>query len=238
MRMASITNRGGRENNEDYVKRARARELGCFVLCDGLGGHECGEVASFLAATEICRAFKENPRITEKAMREYIESAESLIEHERLMDPSKYNMSSTVTALITDGENAVWAHVGDSRIYRISDGEIVSVTRDHSIAYFEYENGMISYDDIRRSPNQNRLTRCLGAREIFIPDIASATDLKSGDAFLMCSDGFWEFVTERDITETLKTASMPKEWLGGMLKILHKNKTKYNDNYSAVAIMI
>lgn len=238
MRSASITNRGGRENNEDFIKKAKAGELSLFVLCDGLGGHECGEVASELIATEVCRAFRENPRITEKSMREYLESAESLLEHERLMNPDRRSMSSTVTALITDGENAVWAHLGDSRIYRISGGEIVSVTHDHSVAYLEYESGLISYDDIRRSPNQNRLTKCLGARELFTPDIASATDLKAGDAFLMCSDGFWEYVTEKAVAETLKASDTPKEWLGSMLKLLNKNKTMHNDNYSAVAIMI
>ena len=238
MRSVSISNRGGRENNEDCVRKEKVKELVCFALCDGLGGHAYGEIASKLVADGVCAAFKANPHLTETSMREYIENARNALEHERFLGREKADMSSTVVALVTDGLSAVWANAGDSRLYRLSGGKIKEVTRDHSIAYTEYESGLISYDGIRRSFNQNKLTQCVGTLSVFNPDIYSVTDLKKGDAFLMCSDGFWEFVAERDIEKAFSKAETPREWLSGMLDCLHKNKTKYNDNYSAIAIII
>ena len=154
-----------------------------------------------------------------------------------MITPELFDMSTTAALLLTNGERAVWAHVGDSRIYFITGGEISLITDDHSMAFMEFESGMISYDDIRESPNQNRLTRCIGGIS-GSADLSDEIVLKSGDAFLMCSDGFWEYVREDDIERTYAESFSPKEWLEKMLDVLHKNEIETNDNYSAIVVMI
>lgn len=236
MRAVSLSNRGGRKNNEDCVGYERAGKIWCFVLCDGLGGQLCGEVASKLVCDTVCAEFEKNPEISYSAVHDYLEKAVMVLTDER--DEDKYNMSSTAVVLVTDGKKAVWAHLGDSRLYYISGGEILKITDDHSVAFMEFEGGMITYDDIRRSPNQNKLTRCVSDMDNFKPDISDITELEHGDAFLLCSDGFWEYVTEDDIEETINKSSSPKEWLEKMLEVLHENEIEKNDNYSVIAVMV
>ncbi|MGN0108281.1 MAG: PP2C family protein-serine/threonine phosphatase [Hominilimicola sp.] len=236
MRAVSLSNRGGRKNNEDCVGYARAGEIWCFVLCDGLGGQLCGEVASRLVCDTVCDEFEKNPEISRLALCGYLEKAVEAIGEAR--DEDKYNMSSTAVALVTNGKQAVWAHMGDSRLYYISGGGILSITDDHSVAFMEFERGMITYDDIRRSPSQNKLLRCISDMDNFMPDISDITELTCGDAFLLCSDGFWEYVTEDDIEKAINQSSSPKEWLEKMLDVLHENEIEKNDNYSAIAVMV
>lgn len=238
MRAVSLTNRGGRDNNEDYICHTQSNGVWCFVLCDGLGGQLCGEVASGIVATAVCEAFDKNPEISAEALEAYMKQAAWKLEQERDKDKEKYNMSSTVTVLVTDGKNAVWGHIGDSRLYHIRNDEILYVTDDHSVAFMEFESGMIDYHDIRFSPHQNKLLRCVSDTDNFYPDISEVVELKKGDAFLLCSDGFWEYVYEEDIEAAVKSACSPKEWLEEMLKTLHKNEIERNDNYSVIAIMV
>ncbi len=238
MRAVSVTNRGGRKNNEDSVCSVQSGGIWCFVICDGLGGQSYGEIASRLVCDTICGEFLKNPHIDGKSVYRYIEKAASVLSDERDSDYSKADMSSTVVVLVTDGEKAVIANVGDSRLYYISGYEISQVTNDHSIAFMEFERGDITYEEIRHSKNQNKLLRAVSNVEELNPDISELSELSKGDAFLLCSDGFWEYVTEDDIEETLKCADSPKQWLSDMLEVLHENEKEKNDNYSAVAVMI
>lgn len=238
MRAVSLTNRGGRKNNEDHIAYANAEGIWCFVLCDGLGGQKCGEVASEIVCNTICEEFKKQPELSDTAIREYARIAAEKLGYERNADVEKYNMSSTVVVLLTDGKKAIWLHMGDSRLYYFNKRKLSLVTDDHSVAFMEFKRGEISYEDIRKSPNQNMLTRCVNDASDFVPQISDEIEVKNGDAFLLCSDGFWEYVDEYAMERTLKKSSSPKAWLEKMLKALHKNETPKNDNYSAVAVMV
>lgn len=238
MKAVSLTNRGGRKNNEDSIGYAHCSDIWCFVICDGLGGQSCGEVASKLVCDTVCEEFEKNPQISGKALYRYIEKAASVLGERREEDEEKSDMSSTVVALITDGKKAVWANVGDSRLYYISDYKISQVTNDHSVAFMEFENGDITYEEIRRSYNQNKLLRAVSDVESLNPDISEITEINQNDAFLLCSDGFWEYVTEDEMEDTLRTAKSPKQWLEAMLEVLHKNEINKNDNYSVIAVMV
>ena len=104
MRAVSLTNRGGRKNNEDYVGYANSDKLWCFVVCDGLGGQSFGEVASEIVCETVCKSFKKAPELSGKALYRYIEKAASVLGEER--ESTKSNMSSTIVALVTDGEKS------------------------------------------------------------------------------------------------------------------------------------
>lgn len=238
MRAVSVTNRGGRENNEDFLRHAQSGNLWCFVLCDGLGGHEGGEVASKLVAETICKEFSRAPELSETAAQAYIKAACDALIRMRAEKIELYDMSTTAALLLTDGEKAVWAHIGDSRVYYLEQGEISLITDDHSVAFLEFESGIITYDEIRKSPNQNKLLRCVGGASGADADVSGVVPVKSGDAFLLCSDGFWEYVNESDIEKQLSEASSPQEWLEKMLAVLHENENDGNDNYSAIAVMV
>ncbi len=236
MRAVSLSNRGGRANNEDCVKSARSGDIFCFVLCDGLGGQLCGEVASRLVCDTVCAEFEKNPEISEEAVYNYLRKSAEILGFERENNDDRTDMASTAAVLVTNWRKAVWAHIGDSRLYHFRDGQIKTVTDDHSIAFMQYADGMITYDDIRRSPNQNKLLRCVCDMDNFDPDVEHVTDVERGDAFLICSDGFWEYVNEDDMEDALALSASPKEWVEKMLVSLHKHAKKNNDNYSAIAV--
>ena len=178
MRAVSLTNRGGRKNNEDYVGYANSDKLWCFVVCDGLGGQSFGEVASEIVCETVCKSFKKAPELSGKALYRYIEKAASVLGEER--ESTKSNMSSTIVALVTDGEKAVWAHSGDSRLYYISKKRISQITDDHSIAFRDFKEGIITFDEIRTSPNQNKLLSSISDIDDLNFDVSEVIDLKKG----------------------------------------------------------
>ena len=145
-------------------------------------------------------------------------------------ESTKSNMSSTIVALVTDGEKAVWAHSGDSRLYYISKKRISQITDDHSIAFRDFKEGIITFDEIRTSPNQNKLLSSISDIDDLNFDVSEVIDLKKGDAFVLCY--------EDDIEKSFAKTKSPKEWLEKMLESLHENEKENNDNYSAIAVEV
>ena len=240
MREAKITNRGGREKNEDAIGRLVQDGIYCAVLADGLGGHSCGEVASRLAVDIILQCFKAQSEVSRDIMYAYLEAAQNAIIEEREASPEMRNMATTVAAIVTDGKNAVWAHCGDSRIYRFKRNKIQEVSEDHSVAFASFKAGDITYDEIRKSPDQNKLTRTLSNGEKFNPDISKVHKLSSNTVFLLCSDGLWEYVDEDFMEKSLKNSTGPAEWLKQLVDKRQK-EAPINieaDNYSAIALFV
>ncbi len=238
MKIHIVSEKGGRSNNEDAVRGRRKNETYCFVLADGIGGQDCGEVASELAVNTILDCFKLQPDISSDTLYAYLEAAQHAIAEERAEDPSKRKMGTTAAVLVTDGKTAVWAHCGDSRLYRFRKNKIQEVTDDHSVAFASYLAGEIKYSDIRRSPDQNKLLRSLGSDSKFRPDVSEPLKLPSKSVFLLCSDGLWEYVDEDFMEHSLKKSSSPHDWIMRMLAERKKNAPPDADNYSAIAVFI
>ena len=155
----AYTNRGGRDHNEDSL-RASA-EQGIFVLADGLGGHRCGEVASQAAVDSIFTGMAQAEALEEAGLLDLFRSAnEELLR--RQAQPGQEEMRTTAVALKLAGSTAVWAHIGDSRLYRFSNGELAGVTADHSVTYRKFLGGEISYMDVYHDDDRSRLLRVLG----------------------------------------------------------------------------
>ena len=222
----AYTNKGGRPNNEDSICCGLQNRRGVFVLADGLGGHSSGEVASGLAAQAI---------LDSETLKGQLEEANRLVLEGQKV-PGREDMKTTAVALALEGDLAFWAHVGDSRLYRFSDGQLVFATRDHSVTYMKYLGGEISYMDVYHDDDRSSLLRVLGKASCQ-PETGQA-ELKPGDAFLLCSDGFWEYVYQEEIQADLLKAETPAQWVQLMLLRQIRRTPPGNDNFSVIAVFV
>lgn len=229
----AYTNRGGRDHNEDSL-RASAAE-GVFVLADGLGGHSRGEVASALAVDTLFTGLTQTEAPDEAELLDLFQSANEEILHQQAQ-PGQEEMRTTAVALKLVGDIAVWAHIGDSRLYRFCGGVLAGVTADHSVTYRKFLGGEISYMDVYHDDDRSRLLRVLG-KEPCRPEAGRAT-VSPGDAFLLCSDGFWEFVYNEEVQADLCKARTPEEWAELMLLRHIRRTPPGNDNFSLITVFV
>ncbi len=232
-----ISSPGGRPYNEDSCNFLTAGELSCWVLADGLGGQGGGDAASSMACDTVLRSFQKSPEITSLAVQSYIDSANHAILERQQIDPALMRMASTVVVLAADLNRAVWGHLGDSRLYHLRKGKIIAQTKDHSVAQSLVDAGDLKPAQIRFHPDRSSLRKSLGKKEQSgTSTFPKPTPIDPGDAFLLCSDGFWELVTEVEMEIEYSKARTPSDWLRGMEFRLFRKITPESDNYSAVAV--
>ncbi len=232
-----ISKEGGREVNEDAVGKAKAKGIVCVVVADGLGGHNGGKIASELVVNTVIDSFIKNPGFSKEYLNEYITKAKENVVRKAMSDPDLLHMSSTAVILLVKGRRAIWANVGDSRLYRFLHGEICEVTEDHSVAFVDFVHGDIEYNDIRTSPNQNKLTSAIGMSMDSV-NYSDECRIDGATAFLLCTDGWWEYVTEDDMERVFSTKTTSRECLESMLKIREEKAPESSDNYTAAVVMI
>nr|VFJ57967.1 MAG: Serine/threonine protein phosphatase PrpC [Candidatus Kentron sp. DK] len=249
----AITSRGGRAHNEDHYGLSELGSgfndgSGCWVVADGLGGHSGGETASRIAVSNLLAHFKEKAGqrrfgIEEEALGAALKDTQSVIMARKEREPRFSQMYTTVVLLVTDGVMARWAHVGDSRLYYFHRGKIASQTEDHSVSYMLYRAGEIDRQQIRTHEDRNRLLRSLGARKSFQPEIAAEpVVLQPSDAFLLCTDGFWEYVLEKEMEADLAASETAEDWAKKMehrvLARVRAKSHREHDNYTAITVRI
>lgn len=228
----SYTAVGGRKNNEDALAVSQS-ELGyLYVVADGLGGHDSGELASEIAINEIKGIFDAAPNSFDPDSA--IQSANTKILHEQASTGLK--MKTTIVLAYVANNQIVFAHVGDSRAYAFRGDKIVYQSVDHSASQMAVSIGEITAEQIRNHEDRNVLTRALGVSENVKIDIVSIP-CEQVDAILLCTDGFWEYVLEKDMLDTLSTSKNPDVWLYKMREVLCKNISLGNDNNTAITIM-
>lgn len=221
---AEYTAPGGHEVNEDSILRLDSK--GIFAVADGLGGHASGEVASAAAIRYITENF--NGDYDEKSIAELLEGANKYVTE------NGGGGKSTIAAAFAHNDLFMPVNAGDSRVYYFRDGRIIFISKDHSVCRASVDMGMMTFDEIRGSDDRSRLLKVLGSAEKLNAKCAAPITMQSGDAFLICSDGFWEYVIEGEMEADLLKSETPGKWLEYMLKrhILRANNT--GDNYSAV----
>lgn len=231
----AYTNRGGRDYNEDNIRAAENEHRTVLVLADGLGGHGGGERASALAAEEVCAQCLTSPAADEAALAESIRKANQKV-LEGQSEPGLEEMRTTLVTLSLEGDQALWAHVGDSRLYRVSQGEITQLTKDHSVTYRKYLGGEITRMDVYHDDDRSSLLRVLG-REPCVPETGAGI-LHPGDAFLLCSDGFWEYVYQEEILADCLKSATPEQWAQMMLLRHIRRTPEGNDNFSLITVFV
>ncbi len=197
-----ISRKGGRENNEDRMGYCYTRESGLFVLADGMGGHPEGEVAAQLALQTISALYQREARPQIEDTVKFLSTALTAAHHQIIRYASEKGMldtpRTTLVACILQGAGATWVHCGDSRLYMVRDGELLTRTRDHS--YLEQHKA--SHTNIERI-NRNILFTCLGSPTKPVFDIAGPVVLQQGDKLMLCSDGLWGSLTDAEIVKHL-----------------------------------
>jgi serine/threonine protein phosphatase PrpC len=231
---ASISNSGGRAANEDNAGYLEAAGAGCWVVADGLGGHGGGATASRLAVEAVLSSFRANPVVTANALLGHLAAAHDAILRQQ-NEPALSQMRSTVVVLLANDQAAVYGYIGDSRLYQFQAGSVEFQTVDHSVPGALAAGGSIAYDQIRFHEDRNRVLRSLG-NEGKVNPVIGEVSLCQSDMFLLCTDGFWEYVTEFEMEADLAKASAPADWLRFMVsRLLGRAKTEH-DNYTATAI--
>src|ERR1700690_2068756 len=201
--------RPSNEDNFGYDQR-----LGIFVVCDGMGGHAAGEVASQIAVDTILAYFRERaPNVEDNALLDDAPVGARLLAeavkkaNDAILDYAEAHKNTTgmgttlVAARFFDGVCSI-AHVGDSRIYLFREGQLLQLTEDHSLVMEQVRRGMITIEQAKKSSAQNIITRALGTDEGTLPDLGEFP-AQSGDTLLLTTDGMLRHVTDAEIRSIL-----------------------------------
>lgn len=191
--------------NEDSVGYYEEEDFGIFVIADGMGGHNAGEVASKIAIDTIIEYVinHQKDRSEEEILNEAILSANRKIYRESLLNESCNGMGTTLVGAFVRGNNLTMVNIGDSRGYILKDGQLVKVTKDHSLVQELLDNGTITNEEAKNHPNKNVITRALGTNPVVTADYYSL-DIRGVSKILLCSDGLTNEVSEEDIFRVLQ----------------------------------
>ena len=234
----SINEIGQRSNQEDSIIQWNNR---LFVLCDGMGGHEKGEVASQTVCQSLVKWFEEHVKdnsFSDDKLREALEYAYA--ELDRFDDGNPRKMGTTLTLLYIYNKSITAAHMGDSRIYHIRpskhDEGILYQSRDHSLVFDLFQAGEISYDEMATFSQKNIVTRAMtpGEDNRMRPDIIHITDVQPGDYFYLCSDGMLEQMSNDELISVLISDTTDEEKKKKLIETTVNNQ----DNHSAWLIHI
>lgn len=230
---------GEREYYEDFVAHKIINNRACFIVNDGLGGHGKGDIASRLAAEEILGVFA-NSFKRNTFFEDAIKNAESRLEAEQERTGLHSAMKTTSVILLIEDDIAQWCHIGDTRLYHFRKGKIVSRTKDHSVPQMLVASGKLRESQIRFHEDRNRLLKVLGdsTREIQ-PEISSPVKIEKGMVFLLCTDGFWEWIDERHMQKMLKKSISIEDWIKTMGNyVVSEGMGNSMDNSTAMGVKV
>lgn len=223
-----------RQANQDAFDRFDNPDRGeiLLVVADGLGGHRGGETASRIAVGTLGQFCLDGDEDPPTRLLRATELANAEIHKRASKDRTLKGMGTTIVALLLrqDGPSYV-AHVGDSRLYRARGGEFEALTEDHSVVSLLIRDGTITTEEARDHPKRNQILRALGVREDIEVEIAPL-DLKSGDAYLLCSDGLYGMLPDADLKALVERAPDPHAVVAWMIDAA--NQAGGTDNVTAL----
>src|SRR5688572_19195669 len=249
LQSASLTDPGRvRDHNEDCIESRP--EIGLYVLADGMGGYNAGEVASGMATSlisdglqetwlppEVARMSRDEARATsERMLREQIGRANAAIFNTSQNNPECAGMGTTLVVCLFFDDFVAVAHIGDSRLYRLRGEKMEQVTRDHSLLQEQLDSGLITPEEAKLSQNKNLVTRALGIDPTVEPEL-HVHETQPDDIYLLCSDGLSDMVDDEEIRLTLITLKTnPSLTVQQLIQAANDNGGR--DNISAMLIRV
>ncbi len=229
-----------RPHNEDYVEyyvppdpQQQALKGAIYLVADGMGGHQAGEVASQGAAESVIGQYygDPDPDVGTSLVRA-IRAANKQIHSQAQADPSKSGMGTTLVAAVVLGRKVYVANVGDSRAYLINRTTITQITEDHSWVEEQVRAGLLTPEQARKHPQRNLVTRALGSKPAVEVDLFEG-EISAGDALLLCSDGLTGRVSDQEIA-TIVRENLPIE--AARLLVALANERGGNDNITVLIV--
>ena len=223
IKTATYTCAGGYEINEDSFLCID----GIYAVADGLGGHENGEAASAAVIEYLSNSFVGD--LSDDSVTALLEGANNAVL------ALENGSCSTVAAVLCSEDQIRLANVGDSRAYYFRSGKLLTMTKDHSVCQAAVDLGDMTFDEIRDSADRSKLMKVLGGeKSLNLRKMYEPVTPQDGDAFLICSDGFWEYVYESEMENDLLQSSDPEKWLNDMLERQLQRAKDKGDNYTAI----
>ena len=244
--IATCTECGQRSANEDALRVGGAGSTVYAIVSDGAGGHERGAEASRRVADHVEAALRAAASagasaFTGDPLTQALLSAHVALQLEQMGAQGRRRMHATVVALWVDTrhDRGVWSHVGDSRLYRLRYGAVELVTADDSVVQRMLEGGILTPQQAQDHPMKNQLLAAVGMQDGLEPHtLAQPEPLDDGDAFLLCTDGWWSALSDAQLVDTLTVAETPQAWLTAMRALILAQAAPGQDNFSAVALWV
>jgi serine/threonine protein phosphatase PrpC len=231
-----IGDRSSMQDRVAIVPSAKLRGTAMVILADGAGGYTGGEAAAeqvMATAKSLFENFSPKDESPEQLLRAIIDEAHTIIKLNRILNEEEPH--ATVVAMILQPDRVDWAHVGDSRLYHFRHGQVQHRTPDHSLVEQLIREGQLREADRHTHPNRNLLIQALGHTEQPKPDYGSTAPLVDGDAFLLCSDGLWDYFEDAAIGKAL--AALPPRKAAELLITGARAKAKGRGDNISLAIV-
>jgi serine/threonine protein phosphatase PrpC len=236
---AYISECGNRDINEDSYCALDNEAGSLFVVADGLGGHSKGEVASSIVTDTFASLFKDTTAYGVGYLTDAFVNAQNRVLEEQSLSRNHSNMSTTCAALLIADDLCHIGHIGDTRVYLFNKNKVKLRTLDHSVPQMLVISGDLKEKKIRNHPDRNRLLRAIGTEQDTPRyELAEPANISECQAFLLCTDGFWELCTEKKMCSFLKKSKSAREWLDYMKdEVIHNGRNCDMDNFTAIAII-
>jgi protein phosphatase len=240
LRIGALTHPGlVREKNEDYflIVKDENEEITALIIADGMGGHNSGEIASFMASDCLARFFKSRinkelePANIDDWLVQGINEANIKVYNEAKENSINSGMGTTISLAVFSDDIINIGHVGDSRVYLFRNNTFEQVTTDHSYIEELIKSGTITKEEARTHPRRNVITRALGNEEVVIPDLYKLEFLP-GDILLMCTDGLTNMLDDDEIFNVLNTIKAPEDICSRLVEIA--NQKGGEDNITVI----
>ena len=230
---------GARETNEDRVGHWTAPDAVLLAVADGLGGHMHGEVAAQLAVDILGASFQGDARPKLEDPGQFFGRALAAAHAAILRETEKRRFAETprtvIAACVVQDGHVFWTHVGDCRFYLLRTGRILARSRDHTVVQRLVDEGRIREEAAATHPHRNRLLRCLGGYQMPALEPVASARLTADDILLLCSDGFWGPLTQRQLMHALLSRPLA-EAIPELVALAESSAGPECDNVSVVAM--
>jgi PPM family protein phosphatase len=230
----SDTGRGRPDNQDSCGRLDEGSDRVLFAVADGVGGYEGGKEASGLAVEVTLDTFRHSPPHwgAEKRVYRAVQQGNIAVHDRAMIVPELRRMRTTMTAVVVDGRELYASHVGDCRLYLARGGALVQLTKDHTVAAERGRFTLSRDDPAAARAGSSTLTRCLGGELIVAVDRIART-LEAGDVLLLCSDGLYNVLDEREL-HTLTTMRIPDEACQALVEAANEEGSP--DNVTAAVL--